>query len=54
MYELMSLRLKCPMCGRSLMDQEQLIDNVPGIHLNIECRGQKGDIWLSSIYGSYN
>lgn len=54
MYELMSLRLKCPICGRSLMDQEQLIDNVPGIHLNIECHGQKGDIWLSSIYGSYN
>ena len=54
MYELMSLRLKCPLCGRSLMDQEQLIDNVPGIHLNIECHGHKGDIWLSSIYGSYN
>jgi ssDNA-binding Zn-finger/Zn-ribbon topoisomerase 1 len=54
MYELMSLRLKCPLCGRSLMDPDQLIDNVPGIHLNIECRGQKGDIWLSSIYGSYN
>ena len=54
MYELMSLRLKCPACGCSLMDQEHPIDNVPGIHLNIDCRGQKGDIWLSSIYGSYN
>lgn len=54
MYELMSLRLKCPKCGRSLMDQEHPIDNVPGIHLMIECREQKGDIWLSSIYGSYN
>jgi ssDNA-binding Zn-finger/Zn-ribbon topoisomerase 1 len=36
------------------MDQEQLIDNEAGIHLNVECHGSKGDIWLSSIYGSYN
>jgi ssDNA-binding Zn-finger/Zn-ribbon topoisomerase 1 len=36
------------------MDKEQLIDNVPGIHLNVRCLGETGDIWLSSIYGSYN
>jgi ssDNA-binding Zn-finger/Zn-ribbon topoisomerase 1 len=54
MYEFMSLRLKCPHCGHSLMDKEQLIDNVPGIYLDIECHGKKGQIWLSSIYGSYN
>jgi predicted RNA-binding Zn-ribbon protein involved in translation (DUF1610 family) len=54
MYELMSLRLKCPLCGHSLIDPDQLIDNVPGIRLNIECHGKKGEIWLSSIYGSYN
>jgi ssDNA-binding Zn-finger/Zn-ribbon topoisomerase 1 len=36
------------------MDHGRLIDNEPGIHLHIESRGQKGDIWLSSIYGSYN
>ena len=54
MYELMSLRLKCTRCGRSLMDPEQFIDNEPSIHLEIECLGKKGEIWLSSIYGSYN
>jgi methionyl-tRNA synthetase len=54
MYELMSIRLKCSLCGHSLMDPEHPIDNVPGINMNIECRGQKGNIWLSSIYGSYN
>lgn len=54
MYELMSLRLKCTRCGRSLMDPEQLIDNEPGIRLEVECHGHKGEIWLSSIYGSYN
>ncbi len=54
MYELMSLRLKCTHCGASLMDPSHLIDNEPGIHLKIEAHGRKGDIWLSSIYGSYN
>ncbi len=54
MYELMSLKLKCPKCGKSLMEHEQKIDNEPSIMLNIECKGEKGTIWLSSIYGSYN
>jgi len=36
------------------MDKNQLIDNVPGIHLLVRCRGEAGEIWLSSIYGSYN
>lgn len=54
MYELMSLRLKCTHCGHSLMDQDQLIDNEAGIHLLVSCCNNSGDIWLSSIYGSYN
>jgi len=54
MYELMSLRVKCPKCGHSLMDREHAVDNVPGIHLDIQCRDKNGEIWLSSIYGSYN
>jgi len=36
------------------MNPEKLIDNAPSIHLDIECMGQKGEIWLSSIYGSYD
>jgi ssDNA-binding Zn-finger/Zn-ribbon topoisomerase 1 len=36
------------------MDDEQLIDNEPGIHLRVSCKGTAGEIWLSSIYGSYN
>lgn len=54
MYEFMSLKLKCPNCGQSLMDKEHPIDNEPGIKLQVECEGNKGTIWLSSIYGSYN
>jgi ssDNA-binding Zn-finger/Zn-ribbon topoisomerase 1 len=54
MYELISLKLKCPECGKSLMDDEHLVDNEPSILLNVEITGQKGEIRLSSIYGSYN
>jgi ssDNA-binding Zn-finger/Zn-ribbon topoisomerase 1 len=36
------------------MDEEQKIDNEPAIHLKVKCKGNSGDIWLSSIYGSYN
>lgn len=50
----MSLRLKCVKCGRSLMDDKHKIDNEPGIRLEVDCAGNKGNIWLSSIYGSYN
>lgn len=54
MYELMSLKVKCPVCGKSLMDHDQFIDNEPGIKLDIEVAKNKGVIYLSSIYGSYN
>lgn len=54
MYELMSLKVNCPDCGTSLMDDKQLIDHEPSIHLNIEVNGNNGSINLSSIYGSYN
>jgi ssDNA-binding Zn-finger/Zn-ribbon topoisomerase 1 len=36
------------------MDKEQLVDNEPGIKLEITVGDKKGHIWLSSIYESYN
>lgn len=27
MYEFISLKLKCPECGKSLMDEEHKVDN---------------------------
>ncbi len=54
MYELMSLKVKCPNCGKSLMDHDRLIDNESSIKLNIELANNTGIINLSSIYGSYN
>jgi len=54
MYNFVSLNLKCPTCGKSLMDTEHLIDNEKSIKLNIAVGDKKGVIYLSSIYGSYN
>jgi ssDNA-binding Zn-finger/Zn-ribbon topoisomerase 1 len=54
MYDFLSLRVKCPNCGESLMDDEHLVDNESSIKLLIEIAGKKGVIRLSSIYGSYN
>lgn len=54
MYEFLSLSVKCPVCGVSLMDEKHQVDNEPSISLHIEMGGKKGTIKLSSIYGSYN
>lgn len=54
MYEFIALSVKCRFCDESLMDNEVLVDNAPGIKLNVEYAGRKGIIHLSSIYGSYN
>lgn len=54
MLDLVSLKMKCPVCYESLMDEEKLIDNVPSVKLDINIANKTGSIWLSSIYGSYN
>lgn len=54
MYDFISLNVKCPLCGESLMDKDHPVDKKPGIRLLMEADGIEGEIILSSIYGSYN
>ncbi len=54
MYNFVFLSVKCPVCGVSFMDEEHPVDNSPGIKLNIKSGDNRGTIYLSSIYGSYN
>ncbi len=54
MFNFVSLSIKCPECGESLMDSNHLVDNEPSIKLLIQAKGKKGVINLSSIYDSYN
>jgi predicted RNA-binding Zn-ribbon protein involved in translation (DUF1610 family) len=51
----LAVKVNCPDCGGSLMDNVHLINNKESIKLNIEVPGgEKGVIWLSSVYGDYN
>jgi ssDNA-binding Zn-finger/Zn-ribbon topoisomerase 1 len=54
MYNFITINVNCPSCGKSLMDAKKLVDNEPSINLIISTKKDKGLIWLSSIYGSYN
>jgi hypothetical protein len=54
MPKVVSLTVKCPHCDASFMEEGQLLNNKPSIKLLIHTPiGQKGFIWLSSIYGDY-
>jgi hypothetical protein len=51
---LVSLRVKCPVCGHSLMDQDRPIDNCPSIKLNVKVGEKSGLMHLSSVWESFN
>jgi len=53
-FNFISLNVKCPECGKSLMDNEHKVDNEASIKLLIKTSQKSGVINLSSIYGSYN
>lgn len=46
-----SLIVKCPLCGKSLMDEGKLFRNKAAVKLNIETEHDRGVLWLSSIFG---
>ena len=48
------VNVKCPYCKKSFMDPENPIDENPSIRVEIKCRNKNGNLYLSSIYGSYN
>jgi ssDNA-binding Zn-finger/Zn-ribbon topoisomerase 1 len=51
---LVSSRVKCPVCGHSLMDEKRPVDNCPSIRLNVQVGEESGVINLSSVWESYN
>ena len=50
----LQVNVKCPYCRKSLMDGEKLIDDFPSVKVVIQYGNQRGLLYLSSIYGSYN
>jgi ssDNA-binding Zn-finger/Zn-ribbon topoisomerase 1 len=53
MLSLVSLNVKCPLCGHSLMDEERKLDNEHSIALRYRMGKQEGWVRLSSVYGSF-
>ena len=51
---LISLKVKCPLCEKSLMDYTQYLNAKPSIKLHIEMADQQGVINLCSTYGCYD
>lgn len=52
--QLISLKVKCPVCHQSLMDYTHFLNGKPSIKLTIECGGKHGVINLCSSYGCYD
>lgn len=54
MNKKVSLNVKCTYCNQSLMDYKKPINEKPSIKTEISNSGNKGTIWLCSIYGCYD
>ncbi|MEI6123031.1 MAG: hypothetical protein WCQ95_05315 [Bacteroidota bacterium] len=54
MSKIVSINVKCPMCGKSLMDSENFLHGKPSIKLNIQLGNTRGTIRLCSIYGCFD
>ncbi len=54
MNELISLKVNCPVCGESLMDEKIKVDNCPSYKLKIKVGEKEGIMNLSSVWESYN
>ena len=51
---LISLKVKCPHCHKSLMDYTHFLHDKPSIKLHIEIKDHHGVINLASCYGCYD
>ena len=50
---MIQVQVKCPKCSKTLMDTKHKIDGKPAIKIALSYAGKKGDLYLSSLYGSY-
>ena len=48
------ISVKCPNCQQSLMNDSELLDNLPVIELEAKINEKVGKILLGQEYGSYN
>ena len=51
---MIQVKVNCPYCKNSLMDSENLLDGSPSVHVVVQYGNKRGNVYLSSVYGSYN
>jgi len=54
MADRIKIQAKCPACNKSLMDDQNPVDNLESIKLLVKIGRKIGNLYLSQIYGSYN
>ena len=50
---MVSVHVKCPHCGKSLMSSSKKLDNTKAIEVNLTYAGKHAPLFLSALYGSY-
>lgn len=50
---MIQVSVKCPKCGKSLMERGHKLDGKPSIKVDFSYAAKKGELYLSSLYGSY-
>ena len=46
------LQVSCPVCKQSLLDPDYPMEGYPSVTLQVSCNGTKGQLRMSSLYGS--
>ena len=50
---MINVHVKCPHCGKSLMNSSKKLDKAPSIEVHLTYSGKHAPIYMSSLYGSY-
>ena len=48
-----SLQVSCPLCGKSLMDHDYIINGHPSVKFNVSMNGKKVWLRMSCLYGKH-
>jgi len=51
---MISISVKCPCCGKSLVNSAKKLDKHPCLEVNLTYAGHHAPLYLSSVYGSYS
>jgi len=50
---MIQVSVRCPKCGKTLMNSAKKLDGKPAITINLSYAGKSGPLHMSAMYGSY-